>query len=702
MADCLLKPTSPELVVQLHEVQKQFTMLKQQSGLFQKFCKLKENFLKKRRRQSQRKGVKFNPRSWRKNRNLMKNHVVLDKKEHWEKYFSLHDRERLLTRCLACCDNPSSYECKFAFADYTKMVRKIRLQFFASINKYFDFHSLKYSALSEDTTNAEFDGCLRVLEDVVKLCEAMTSLINNPSLEAVNHVQKCTDLLLSWAKVQSWRNGCSTSLMFMLHSALYTCPSWKIIDALKRWCKGMHIVSIGSGPGVVELCMKALGWNVHAVDPHDYGEKSLLVTHKQYCQDYKFPTSGLAVLCIFYPGKESFDDVMSEGKCNYLTAVCNSLCNGLKRVIVNHGDSANEFMKAEDKDDMDPKDLCCGTRPLFKFLAGPWWTPNKQSKYPRVTFTVSSFMPEFSKSMSIFDLNEIKRLDALEYLHNEGYIVEEESLIAAAISKIDCLQHQLEQQIEQGRNVRRPLCIEAQAAGLFIQMLEEHMETLQGPESDTIRDSIRSDYDGHIQKTSEKARSCGQELDSIEQVLIYKNKEVLDQISHVLKKYFDVNPDIASSDVSPLDIASSDMSPLDIASSDASPLGIVPSVVSPLDVSSDVFPLDIASLDASPLDIASSDMSPLDIASLDASPLDIASSDVYPLDVSSDASSLDIFRLNHRKKWLFISLKDHHETKNDPETIRNGWVRFVQEDIDKTMHELQKLAEEFVVLNLTI
>ena len=675
MADCQLYPSRQALALKLEAVQAQLTMLGQQSALYCEFCKLKENFLKNRRRKAQKKGVKFHSRSWRNNQRLMRNHVVLDNK-HWKNYVLLRQQENILTRCLACSDDASNYEYKFAFASYTEMVRTDRIGYFDCIEQYFDFHSLKYSALSKDTTNGEFEGCLKVLEDIVKLCEAMTFLRKNPSVEAVYNLQKCTDILLSWAKIQSWRNGCSTSVMHMLHSALYICPSWKIIDALKRWCKGMRIVSIGSGPGVVEKCMQALGWSVDAVEPHDYKAKSLLVTHKQYCQDYKFPTSDPTVLCIFYPGKESFDNVMEKGRCNYLKSVRNFLCKGHERVIVIHGDPANKFMKAEDKD---PETLCCGTPALFEFFAGPWWTSNKQSEDPRVTFSVSSFMPGFPKFMTIFDLDERKRLDALEYLHNEGYTVEKESFIAPAISKIDCLQHQLEQQIEQGRNHLRPLRIEAQAAYLFIEMLEEHIETLQGPDSDTIRDSIRRGYDGHIQKISEKARICDQELYSIEQVFICENNKMLDQMSHVLKEYLDVNPDIASSDVYSIDIASSVVSPL----------GIVPSVVYPLDVSSVVSPLDVSSV-VYPLDV-SSDVSPLDVPPV-----------VSPLDVSSDVYSIDIFRLNHRKKRLFLLLKDHHETKNDPETIRNDWVGYVQEDIDEKMQELQTLAEEFVVLNLTI
>ena len=667
MTDCLLKPTSQELALKLQAVQEQLAELDRNYVLFRKFDKLKEYFYTNRRRKAQNTGVRFNPRSWRKNRKLMVNRVVLNKKEHWDKYFSLHDQERLLSRCLACCNNPSSYEYKFAFADYTKMVRNNCLQYFVCINQYFDFHTLKYSALGKDTTNAEFEGCLKVLENVVKLYEAMTSLRNNPSVETVTVVQKCTDVLLAWAKGESWRNCCSTSLMFMLHSALFTCPSWKIIDALKRWCKGMHIVSIDSGTGVVEFCMKALGWSVHAVDHRDYGKKSFFVTHKQNCKDYEFSTSESqpAVLCIFHPRRENSDGVIDENNCTYLQAICNFICTGHTRVIVVHGNPANEFMKAEDKDDMDLADLCCGTRHLFKFLAGPWWTANTKSDYTRVTFSVSSFIREFDQFMSIFDLDEIKRLDALEYLRKKGYIVGEESLVAAAISKIDCLQHQLEEQIKQGRNVRIPLCIKVQAAKLVIQMLEEHIKTLQGPDCDTIRDFIRRDYDGHIRHTSEKARRYGQELDSIEQELEHEKNKVFDQMSHVLKKYLDVNPDVDVSDASPLVIASSDVS----------------------------------SFDVSPLDIASSDASPLAIGSSDASPHVIASSDASPLAI---AYRLDIFRLNHRKKRVFISLKDHHETKNDPETIRKGWVKFVQEDIDKTMHELQKLAEEFVVLNLTL
>ena len=626
MTDCLLKPTSQDLTLQLHKVREKISLLKHQYALSCQFYKLKDYFLKNGRRTAQRKGVRFNPRSWRKNRKLMENRVVLNKKEHWDKYFSLHDQERLLTRCLACSDNPSNYEYTYAFAEYTKIERIKSLEYFACINQYFDVDDLKYSALDKDTTNAEFDGCLRVLEDIVKLCEAMTSLRNNPSVETATVIQKCTYVLLMWAKGESSRNGCSTRLMFMLHSAMYACPSWKVIDALKRWCKGMRIVSIGSGTGVVEFCMKALGWSVDAVDPHDYKGKSLLVTHPICCEDYEFSTSysGLAVLCLFYPGKEAFDQVMTDGKCNYLQALCNFLRNGHKRVIVIHGNHANEFMKAEDKDDMDLEDLCCGTKPLFKFLAGPWWTFKENSKYSRVVFCVSSFLPQESpKFMSIFDFDERKRLDALEYLQKEGYIVEGESLIAAAISKIECLQHQLEQQIKQERTRLRPLHIKVQAALLFIQMLKEYTKTLQCPDCDTIRVSIEKDFERYIEMESDRLVKYEQELYSmnkkIDQVLVHKNNKVLRQMSRVLKKYLNVNPDVSPPDVSPPDVSPPDVSPL-----------------------------------------------------------------------------------NSRKKWFFIRLKRWYKNMNDPEYIQKGWVELVQEEIDETMQKLQKLAEEFVVLNLTI
>ena len=636
MNDCLLSPTSQELAVQSHEVREQLTMLKQQNVLFQKFCKLKDYFLKKRRKKAQRKDVRFNPRSWRKNQNLMKNHVVLDKKEHWEKYFSLYDRERLLTRCLECCDNPSSYEYKFACAAYTKMVRKNRLQSFACIKQYFDLDGLKYSAFSKETTNAEFDGFLRVLGNVVKLCEAMTALKNNQSVEAVMHLQNCVDILLTWGEGENWRNSCSTSLKFMLHTGQYTIPSREIIDALNCWCEKMSIVSIGSGPGVVEICMKALGCEVNAVEPHDYGDTSLFVTHKISCQDYIFDCSEKTALCIFYPGKTAFNGVMTDDNCNYTQCLCNFLIAGGKRVIVTHGDLANEFMMNEDKSEMKPEDLCCGTIPLFTFLAGHWWKSNKNSEHRKHTNYVPSYLHhECQKLMSVFDFDTRKRFDALEYLRNEGYIVNENSLIAAASAKIDDLQYQLEQHKEKEREQLIPLRIKVQAAYLFIKMLEEHMGTLQGPDCDTIRY-----YDRHIQIASDCVIRYEQELDSIEQVLVHEKNKVLGRMSRVLKKYLDVNPDVSPPDVSPPDVSPPDVSP---------------------------------------------------------SPPDVSPS---PPDVSPSPPNAS--HLNSMKRWLFILLKDHHKNMNDPEYIQNGWVGFVQEDINETMQRLQKLAEEFVVLKLTI
>ena len=536
---CIIKPAKQVLRHQLHEVEHQMTQREQQYVLFIKFLKDKKRFLKKARAKARRKSVFFNPRSWRHNRLLMRKHLGLNKQEHWRIYFSLMDERRILEECIACSDDTDA---SYPYVAYTKMMRQKCLKLFHVIDQNFHFDGLEYSMLKKNTTCETFDACVKVLDHVIKFSDALTALKHTPSVEAVLHLQACVEILLVWSnKTADWRDGFSASMMSMLHTALYTCPSWKIIDALKRWCKGMRIVSIGSGPGVVELCMKTYGWDVDAVELYNYKDRSFFVTHKIPGQEYIFKDAENTALCIFYPGRESHPYVMNpSNQCNYLITVCNFLSKGGKRIILIHSDSAIKYMKSDKEDDIKPEELCCGTRDLFKFLTGPWWKMNTATKKPkerRITFNVSSLDSGCPKHMSIFDMEDY--IDAFEFLHNKGYNIEKESFIAAAETKIDCLQTLLKQQEQK----KFSITLSIKVTQMVIKMLEE---ILQYPRCGNLRELIDQDS----KKQYEQVERCKVKLDFIKN----KNENVLAQMSRVLKKYldvYDVSP-LVSSDVSPL------------------------------------------------------------------------------------------------------------------------------------------------------